>query len=270
MGLLDKNTQILQCCLTSRGRELLAQNKLQIKYFALSDDDIDYQLLFNSGTYSDPYREQQILNTPIFEPIPDISKKSRFYDEDKTIQQRNLIYTMPNGQEYIPYMTVSTGSLRFGIVKSDNFEEFKESLFLDHAFTSAEDQRESLKNLLGSNYIKEKFGNKQNIIQDIEIKGGAQKGEIDIALDNLKNSVSNMLKETTNQDSSEISFHLNDFLTSKDGSAQPTEFKIEFFMSSSNDGLRKMAIRNMTNTDTGKEDGENTKIVISDYFDIEV
>lgn len=42
MGFLDAKERILDIVLTDRGRELLSQNSLKIKYFAFSDEFVDY------------------------------------------------------------------------------------------------------------------------------------------------------------------------------------------------------------------------------------
>lgn len=46
MGFLNPKEQILEIILTQQGRDNLAKNgTLGAKYYAFSDDDIDYQLL---------------------------------------------------------------------------------------------------------------------------------------------------------------------------------------------------------------------------------
>ncbi len=50
MAFIDKlDPQVLDIKLTSKGRELLSQGKLNIKYFGLGDSEIDYKFLSNTG-----------------------------------------------------------------------------------------------------------------------------------------------------------------------------------------------------------------------------
>ena len=44
MSFLDKKEQILEICLTKHGRKLLSKGKLNIKYYAFADDEVDYQV----------------------------------------------------------------------------------------------------------------------------------------------------------------------------------------------------------------------------------
>jgi hypothetical protein len=68
MGLLDKKERILDITLTDFGRDLFSKNQLQIKYYAFSDEGIDYSgslsasAVFVSSSYDD-----QIYNTLTFE-----------------------------------------------------------------------------------------------------------------------------------------------------------------------------------------------------------
>ena len=44
MSYLNNSSVVVDAILTKRGRELMSQGKLNIKKFALSDDEIDYTL----------------------------------------------------------------------------------------------------------------------------------------------------------------------------------------------------------------------------------
>lgn len=61
MGLLDKKTRIMDVCLTARGRDLLAQNKLRIKHYAFSDDMIDY-----SGALAQSIRQSASMDDIVY------------------------------------------------------------------------------------------------------------------------------------------------------------------------------------------------------------
>lgn len=50
MGFIDPKTRIIDFKLTQKGRELLAKGKLQVKYFSLFDDEVDYKNMPISGS----------------------------------------------------------------------------------------------------------------------------------------------------------------------------------------------------------------------------
>ena len=232
MGLIDKKTNIIQATLTDRGKRLLSKNKLNIKYFSVSDDEIDYK--FMKDSLSDDEKEKSILNCPIFEPISDINIKNTNYSEDSTIQQRGLIYTIPVGQSYIPHINLSsTSSLNFGVQKSSNLDSFKESLKLDGAFTTDSARKDSIIAI-------------QKSIQTAITNGN-------IVIEKLFVSEDLNLQE-------QVSFKLADYFTNKDGTPKDSRFKIEFYLSSS-DGLKKMKINETLDS--------SEFMHISDYFDIE-
>ena len=69
MGLLDKKERILDVVLTDRGRDLFSKNQLQIKYFAFSDEGIDYSgsLSASVSVSSGSTYDEIIYNTLTFE-----------------------------------------------------------------------------------------------------------------------------------------------------------------------------------------------------------
>lgn len=50
MAFLNPRERIIDIKLTQKGRELLSQGKLKIKFFSLFDDEIDYKNIPLSGS----------------------------------------------------------------------------------------------------------------------------------------------------------------------------------------------------------------------------
>ena len=44
MGFLDTKERIMEFILTQKGKEYLSEGKFNIKFYAFSDDEIDYQV----------------------------------------------------------------------------------------------------------------------------------------------------------------------------------------------------------------------------------
>lgn len=67
MGFLDHSTNniIVDAVLTEKGRQLLAQNKLNIVGYTFGDDEVDYSLILKYGEIVGKEKIQK--NTPIFE-----------------------------------------------------------------------------------------------------------------------------------------------------------------------------------------------------------
>jgi hypothetical protein len=50
MGFLNPKERIIDIKLTQKGRELLSQGKLKVKFFSLFDDEVDYKNTSLSGS----------------------------------------------------------------------------------------------------------------------------------------------------------------------------------------------------------------------------
>ena len=91
------STVMVDCCLSNRGRQILAQGDGQFKItrFALSDDGVDYALYNPDDARGSDYYGEVIENTPLMEAAT-----------DETIMMRNKLISLPKNTRYIPYLTV--------------------------------------------------------------------------------------------------------------------------------------------------------------------
>lgn len=79
MGYLDNTSVTVDAILTNKGREVLAAGgKLNITKFALSDDEIDYDLYNPSHTLGTNYYGSVIEAMPILEALPDETQMLRY------------------------------------------------------------------------------------------------------------------------------------------------------------------------------------------------
>lgn len=99
MGYLNNTTVTVDAILTKKGRELLAKggSAFNITQFALSDDEIDYDLWNQSHPLGDAKMGIVIENLPITEAVP-----------DETQSMKYKLITLPEGTKSIPY--ISTGA----------------------------------------------------------------------------------------------------------------------------------------------------------------
>lgn len=67
MGYLDKQSRVIDVVLTERGRALFAVGGLDMAYFGLFDDCLDYDPVPGVGSFSDEEREEQIEATLVLE-----------------------------------------------------------------------------------------------------------------------------------------------------------------------------------------------------------
>lgn len=95
MGYLDNTTVTVDAILTNKGREVLATTgQLNITKFALSDDEVDYDLWNPSHTLGSNYYGAVIENMPLVEALPDESQLLRY-----------KLITLPKDSTAIPYIT---------------------------------------------------------------------------------------------------------------------------------------------------------------------
>jgi hypothetical protein len=97
MGYLSNNVVTIDAILTTKGRELLAQNNgsFRITQFALSDDEIDYTLYNPNHPSGSAYYGQAIEGLPLLEAFP----------EETQIMKYKLA-TLPRGTSKMPVLGV--------------------------------------------------------------------------------------------------------------------------------------------------------------------
>lgn len=103
MGYLDGSSVTVDAILTNKGRELLAAGgTLRITKFALSDDEIDYDLWNSAHTLGTNYYGAVIEGMPVLEALP-----------DETQMLRYKLVTLPKDVIGIPVISVSPASILF-------------------------------------------------------------------------------------------------------------------------------------------------------------
>jgi hypothetical protein len=100
MGYLDNSTVTVDAILTNKGRQILAAGgQLDIRKFALSDDEIDYTLWNPSHTLGSNYYGAVIEAMPVVEANP-----------DETQMMRYKLVTLPKDVSGIPVISVNPSS----------------------------------------------------------------------------------------------------------------------------------------------------------------
>ena len=103
MGYLDNSSVTVDAILTNKGRQVLAAgDRLGITKFALSDDEIDYDLWNPAHTLGTNYYGAVIENMPILEALP-----------DETQMLRYKLVTLPKDVIGIPVISVSPTAISF-------------------------------------------------------------------------------------------------------------------------------------------------------------
>lgn len=103
MGYLDNSSVTVDAILTNKGRQVLAAGgQLNITKFALSDDEIDYDLYNPAHTLGTNYYGAVIENMPILEALP-----------DETQMLRYKLVTLPKDVIGIPVISVSPTAISF-------------------------------------------------------------------------------------------------------------------------------------------------------------
>jgi hypothetical protein len=101
MSYIDNTNKTVQAILTTKGRQLLAQNgTLNITSFALADDEINYNLYQPNNPLGSAYYDLAIRNTPVMEPL-----------SDETQALKHKLVTLPAGVTSIPVVSVSQTSI---------------------------------------------------------------------------------------------------------------------------------------------------------------
>ena len=102
MGYLNNNVVTVDAILTTKGRELLAQNNstFQITQFALADDEIDYTLYNPNHPSGSSYYGEAIANMPLLEAFP---------QETQTMKYK--LTTLPRGTAKLPILDLGTEAI---------------------------------------------------------------------------------------------------------------------------------------------------------------
>tara|TARA_R110000796_G_scaffold195148_1_gene311671 strand:- start:4442 stop:5116 length:675 start_codon:yes stop_codon:yes gene_type:complete len=106
MGFLNNTTVTVDAILTKKGRELLAQGTeaFNITKFALSDDEVDYNLWDVTHPNGSDYYGAVIENMPLLEAIPDENHVMRY-----------KLVTLPKNSIRMPIVSISPGSIAFAV-----------------------------------------------------------------------------------------------------------------------------------------------------------
>jgi hypothetical protein len=109
LGYLDNSTVTVDAILTNKGREILASGgKLNITKFALSDDEIDYDLWNPAHSLGTNYYGAVIENMPVLEALP-----------DETQMLRYKLVTLPKDVIGIPVISVAPSAITFTSLKQE-------------------------------------------------------------------------------------------------------------------------------------------------------
>jgi len=103
VGYLDNTTVTVDAILTNKGREILAAGgRLNIVKFALSDDEVDYDLWNPAHTLGTNFYGKVIEDMPVLEALP-----------DETQMLRYKLITLPKDVIGIPVISVTPSAVTF-------------------------------------------------------------------------------------------------------------------------------------------------------------
>jgi len=102
MGYLNNSVVTVDAILTTKGRELLAQNNgtFRITQFALADDEVDYTLYNPTHPSGSAYYGQAIQNMPLLEAFP-----------QETQMMKYKLVTLPRGTAKLPILDLGTEAI---------------------------------------------------------------------------------------------------------------------------------------------------------------
>jgi hypothetical protein len=102
MGYLNNQVITVDAILTTKGRELLAQNNgsFRITQFALADDEIDYTLYNPTHPSGSAYYGQAIDNMPLLEAFPQESQIMKY-----------KLATLPRGTAKLPVLDIGFAAI---------------------------------------------------------------------------------------------------------------------------------------------------------------
>jgi hypothetical protein len=110
VGLLDKQSRVIDFVLTERGRRLYAAGELDFTYYAFFDDGIDYDP-YSSGSLSHEQRELDIESTPMFE-APFVREVR---GAEAGCEPRSHLFTAAPGYGSIPHISSPTDDQQFDL-----------------------------------------------------------------------------------------------------------------------------------------------------------
>lgn len=96
MAFLNQKERILDIVLTDKGRELLSKNQLQFKYYAFSDEGINY-----SGSLS--------ASVSVSSSLDDIVRRNFSFEADQRKERdlRSFLYTIDRNKKVLPQFRTS-------------------------------------------------------------------------------------------------------------------------------------------------------------------
>jgi hypothetical protein len=102
MGYLNNTIVTVDAILTTKGRQLMAQNDgtFRITQFALADDEIDYTLYNPNHPSGSAYYGEAIDNMPLLEAFP---------QENQTMKYK--LVTLPRGTARLPILNLNTANI---------------------------------------------------------------------------------------------------------------------------------------------------------------
>ena len=102
MGYLNNSVVTVDAILTTKGRQLLAQNDgaFRITQFALADDEIDYTLYNPTHPSGSAYYGQALQNMPLLEAFP-----------QETQMMKYKLVTLPRGTAKMPILDLGYQSI---------------------------------------------------------------------------------------------------------------------------------------------------------------
>ena len=97
MGYLNNTVVTVDAILTTKGRQLLAQNDgaFRITQFALADDEIDYTLYNPNHPSGSAYYGEALINMPLLEAFP-----------NETQVMKYKLTTLPRGTAKLPILAI--------------------------------------------------------------------------------------------------------------------------------------------------------------------
>jgi len=97
MGYLNNTVVTVDAILTTKGRQLLAQNdgSFRITQFALADDEIDYTLYNPTHPSGSAYYSEALINMPLLEAFP-----------NETQVMKYKLTTLPRGTAKLPILAI--------------------------------------------------------------------------------------------------------------------------------------------------------------------
>ena len=99
MGYLNNTVVTVDAILTTKGRQLLAQNdgSFRITQFTLADDEIDYTLYNPTHPSGSAYYGEALINMPLLEAFP-----------NETQVMKYKLTTLPRGTAKLPILAIPT------------------------------------------------------------------------------------------------------------------------------------------------------------------